>query len=390
VLGALRLGSADASDLLPRVLDLLGRHRALVMRDFKSGAVRVPAWRFARWLTQMMSRLDKPEGDVVAVIVIAVARQLPHAAFYAFNVARHALGACAAVRRVERHVMLPHLQKFIAELRRLTHPELRLKAWRDQVRQRIDEPDSPARTEFLRERFAELRDIMRTDATAGTYNKHFAKARAAAVFAVTGANGEKLRTLRKKQLDAATNGWSYEVPNDQKGAYKSLADFSPWLAHYDDSDRTVGGGGGGGGGRRREHRGERRHRRRRALGGASGGATADRGQRRRRAADGIELPGQYDPLSHVPPPTSSLRVASFAQAVQVLTSIRVPKRLVMHGADEREHSFLVKGGEDLRQDERIQELFGLMNALFARDAQCVARGVSVRRYWCCRWRPTSA
>jgi hypothetical protein len=379
VLGALRLGSADASDLLPRVLDLLGRHRALVMRDFKSGAVRVPAWRFARWLTQMMSRLDKPEGDVVAVIVIAVARQLPHAAFYAFNVARQSLEACAAVRRVERHVMLPHLQKFIAELRRLTHPELRLKAWRDHVRQRIDEPDSPARTEFMRDRFAELRDIMRTDATAGTYNKHFAKARAAAVFGATGANGEKLRTLRKKQFDTLTD-WSFDVPSDQKGAYKSLADFSPWLAHYDDSDRTVGAAAAAaaaGDASTEASDATGAHSAAATTSGAAGDASVGGDGA---AADGIELPGQYDPLSHVPPPTSSLRVASFAQAVQVLTSIRVPKRLVMHGADEREHSFLVKGGEDLRQDERIQELFGLMNALFARDAQCVARGVGVRRY----------
>jgi hypothetical protein len=379
VLGALRLGSADASDLVPRVLDLLGRHRALVMTAFKDGAVRVPAWRFARWLTQMVSRLDKPEGDVVAVIVIAVARQLPHAAFYAFNVARATLASCTAVRRVERHVMLPHLQKFIAELRRLTHPELRLKAWRDQVRARIDEPDSPARTEFLRERFAELRDIMRTDATAGTYNKQFAKARAAAVFACTGPNGEKLRGYKKKQFDAATE-WSYEVPSDQKGAYKVLGDFSPWLAHYDDSDRAVALGAVAAGDASTEASDVTGAHSAAATttaaadersGGGGGGAAA---------ADGIELPGQYDPLSHVPPPQSTLRVACFAQAVQVLGSIRVPKRLVFHGADEREHSFLVKGCEDLRQDERIQELFGLMNGLFARDAQCVARGVAVRRY----------
>lgn len=33
-------------------------------------------------------------------------------------------------------------------------------------------------------------------------------------------------------------------------------------------------------------------------------------------------------------------------------SLRKPKRLTIHGSDEREYSFLVKAGEDLRQDQR--------------------------------------
>ena len=41
---------------------------------------------------------------------------------------------------------------------------------------------------------------------------------------------------------------------------------------------------------------------------------------------------------------------------------------VILGSDEREHWFLVKGGEDVRLDERVEQLFGIVNSLVAPDA----------------------
>lgn len=40
----------------------------------------------------------------------------------------------------------------------------------------------------------------------------------------------------------------------------------------------------------------------------------------------------------------------------VLSSIRKPKRLIIRGDDEKDHMFLVKGGEDLRLDQRIEQV----------------------------------
>ena len=39
-----------------------------------------------------------------------------------------------------------------------------------------------------------------------------------------------------------------------------------------------------------------------------------------------------------------------------LQSLRVPKRITIRGDDEREYKFLVKGGEDLRLDQRIEQV----------------------------------
>lgn len=40
----------------------------------------------------------------------------------------------------------------------------------------------------------------------------------------------------------------------------------------------------------------------------------------------------------------------------MLKSIRKPKRLIIRGDDEKDHMFLVKGGEDLRLDQRIEQV----------------------------------
>lgn len=63
-----------------------------------------------------------------------------------------------------------------------------------------------------------------------------------------------------------------------------------------------------------------------------------------------------------------------------MSSIRRPKRLIIRGDDERDHPFLVKGSEDLRQDQRIEQLFAVMNILLSHDAACVRRGLQLRTY----------
>ena len=40
----------------------------------------------------------------------------------------------------------------------------------------------------------------------------------------------------------------------------------------------------------------------------------------------------------------------------------------------------MKGHEDLRQDERVMQLFGLVNALLANDRDTRKRDLAIRRY----------
>ena len=63
-----------------------------------------------------------------------------------------------------------------------------------------------------------------------------------------------------------------------------------------------------------------------------------------------------------------------------MPSIRRPKKIIIRGNDEKDYPFLVKGGEDLRQDQRIEQLFGIMNQVLSEDANCKQRKLTLRTY----------
>jgi FKBP12-rapamycin complex-associated protein len=50
------------------------------------------------------------------------------------------------------------------------------------------------------------------------------------------------------------------------------------------------------------------------------------------------------------------------------------------GSDGNEYAFLLKGNEDPRQDERIMQLFGLINHLILREPDTNRRNLSIQRY----------
>lgn len=64
----------------------------------------------------------------------------------------------------------------------------------------------------------------------------------------------------------------------------------------------------------------------------------------------------------------------------VLQSIRKPKTITIRGNDTREYKYLVKGGEDLRQDHRIQQVFSLMNQIYDADPVCRQRKLRLVTY----------
>ncbi|KAF9416916.1 hypothetical protein BGZ94_010081, partial [Podila epigama] len=93
--------------------------------------------------------------------------------------------------------------------------------------------------------------------------------------------------------------------------------------------------------------------------------------------EAIDIPGQY---TGAVPPSNPATIVRFDPRVLVMSSIRKPKRVSILGSDEKEHLFLVKGGEDLRLDQRIQQLFSLMNDIMAKDSQCARQNITIGTY----------
>lgn len=63
-----------------------------------------------------------------------------------------------------------------------------------------------------------------------------------------------------------------------------------------------------------------------------------------------------------------------------MQSMRKPLRLIFYGDDHKEYKFLVKGGEDLRLDQRIQQLFSIMDEIFLRIPNCRRRNLRIVGY----------
>ncbi|CAI2170936.1 4833_t:CDS:10 [Funneliformis geosporum] len=93
----------------------------------------------------------------------------------------------------------------------------------------------------------------------------------------------------------------------------------------------------------------------------------------------IEIPGQYDGLN-IPDPSKHVKIAHFDPNILVLSSLRKPKRIIILGTDGNEHMFLVKGGEDLRLDQRVQQLFSLMNEIMKKDSFCSQHNITQKTY----------
>lgn len=79
-------------------------------------------------------------------------------------------------------------------------------------------------------------------------------------------------------------------------------------------------------------------------------------------------------------PSVCALVATVSPQLQVIQSKQRPRKLTIIGSNGCEFQFLLKGHEDLRQDERVMQLFGLVNNLLAECRETAERDLSIARY----------
>ncbi|KAI0408502.1 TOR kinase [Xylaria palmicola] len=88
----------------------------------------------------------------------------------------------------------------------------------------------------------------------------------------------------------------------------------------------------------------------------------------------LAVPGTYRSGAPI------VRIISFETTLGVINSKQRPRKLTMMGSDGKAYAFLLKGHEDIRQDERVMQLFGLCNTLLANDSECYKRHLGIQRY----------
>ena len=88
----------------------------------------------------------------------------------------------------------------------------------------------------------------------------------------------------------------------------------------------------------------------------------------------LAIPGSYVPNQPV------IRISQVNSSLQVITSKQRPRKLCIIGSNGKEYLFLLKGHEDLRQDERVMQLFSLVNTLLIHDPETFRRNLTIQRY----------
>ncbi|ORZ10331.1 phosphatidylinositol kinase Tor2 [Lobosporangium transversale] len=88
----------------------------------------------------------------------------------------------------------------------------------------------------------------------------------------------------------------------------------------------------------------------------------------------LAIPGTYKSGEPI------IKISSFVPTLTVMTSKQRPRRLTVKGSDGRDYQYLLKGHEDLRQDERVMQLFGLVNTLLSIDPETFKRYLGIQRY----------
>jgi serine/threonine-protein kinase mTOR len=88
----------------------------------------------------------------------------------------------------------------------------------------------------------------------------------------------------------------------------------------------------------------------------------------------INIPGTYQPE------VEAIRILKFDQTLEVMESKQKPRKLKMLGSNGKWFQFLLKGHEDLRQDERVMQLLDLVNKLLFNVPDLKKKDLKITRY----------
>jgi len=336
LLAAIEMGSTRAQENFPRTLDLLIKMQSsnstnILLCMWKEGCLRLPASALIRWLPQLISLFKScPKNflDDVEQVLMRVCKDYPQAMYMAVRVLKHEVPRLwKKITETRTGVSIDHkkLEHLCCALRHLQHPEDQLADLR--TLHAIPETHE----ETYQELCADFGKEADRSQDLGDYRKEINK---------------KLKADMRSKLQG-------RMPDDAANFFKKIGD--EWSAgNKPPSDDTM------------------------ALTRLSPmlhnfeGNVLDAGA--------LVVPGQHLTLSPVRCEDDAPRLSSCDPEILVMKSTARPKRLKMRGSDGKEYVWLVKGGEDLRQDERLQQLFSSINHTLSADVKCSQRRLNLITY----------
>ncbi|XP_029105413.1 DNA-dependent protein kinase catalytic subunit-like [Scleropages formosus] len=343
---ALKLNSKEARMKFPRLLQIFELLPPETLSLMAKEVSSVPCWQLISWISQMMALLDKPEAVAVQQVIADIAKAYPQALVYPFMISyeSYMFDNSSTGHRNKQFVARLKSQldengvvkDFVDALQQLTNPDMVFRDWWDSVKNEL-EKQSPDRTMIKRmfdDMFSALGDHRAVGV--GSFRKKFIQRFAKEIEKLFGSDGSRLFAKKGgEDFFMLVNGLVTKMRHFQSDLKEpgNLKEYSLWMSNF----------------------------------------------RVEMLRSELEIPGQYDGNSK-PLPEYHAKISGFDERVKVMTSIRKPKRLIIRGDDEREYPFLVKGGEDLRQDQRIEQLFSIMNTILWSDATCSQKNMTLCVY----------
>ncbi|XP_076335270.1 DNA-dependent protein kinase catalytic subunit-like isoform X2 [Tachypleus tridentatus] len=347
LLTAMRQGSKAAMQLFPRLLQVLELYPRC-SEDFVKKTNEIPSWMFIGWINQIVALLDKPEAPPLHGIVERMAKEYPNAIVYPFRLSSKGyefdnsnLGKRnkAFVEKIESLMgVIPLVDDFIKALGHLSVP---VGVFKETCRnittlKKFKENAEKIQKEF-QEMWQELFDTGDQNSSGpgmGLVFINFEQKYKKKVVDLCGQNGSKILSMSTKDFFEKSNCLVEEMKKTclNVGSVR-LKDISLWLSDFHPF----------------------------------------------KYQDELEIPGQYTGTSK-PIPEYHVKVYGFDQGIRILNSITRPRTLTIRGNDEKEYRCLVKAQEDLRQDNRIEHLFSVMNDIYANDPACSCRHLSLATY----------
>eukprot|EP01129_Flabellula_baltica_P008061 TRINITY_DN3175_c0_g1_i1.p1 TRINITY_DN3175_c0_g1~~TRINITY_DN3175_c0_g1_i1.p1 ORF type:complete len:1540 (+),score=329.42 TRINITY_DN3175_c0_g1_i1:246-4622(+) len=338
---SMRRGSLEARQRFPRLLQLLiqyPKNSAYFRKQVKT----IPAWMFISWIPQVLGLMSTPVASSVMEIILRLMKDYPQSIYYPFVITSEGLDTdqMEKVPQILQYFeeKLPTLKLFVNALDKLTNPEHRWNWWYEELSTLLPiRENDPFDEEKVLKMWTEIYSdcFDRSQNFIGSENKRFAANWGKKVEMVFGKNGEKLITMTRSNFrgKAQELGNTMTKQSSIRSGKRKLTGFSTWLSHFDQLDKD----------------------------------------------NEIEIPGQYKGID-MPDPNSHTKISAFGSNVLVMSSLRKPKRLSIIGDDEKEHYFLVKGGEDLRLDQRVEQIFSVMNHILDTHPLTSTRNLKIHVY----------
>lgn len=292
----------------------------------------IPPWVFLAFVPQLLGNLNKSFNKLCIIVLERVAQFYPTAVFFAYNITFNYLEECGKIVSKGLRKLLEQkcvgYNTFAESLSGLHHPQLRfMDAFNNIIK---TDCSNKSKKDAIGEVACQKLEKLIELSTAVSW-EHVKDA--------IGSYNRKVAIEFSKLLSASFGSLKHKTPlgdilakkNTVQEAMKShfdsgktnLDEFSEWLSRYQFNSTT----------------------------------DLD-------VYPKLEVPGQYCRIFTKAPIMEDIEyIHHIDSSILVMNSKAKPKRIKIISTFGKEYYFLFKGGEDLRNDERIQQLFTLVNSI---------------------------